>query len=64
VIDITLPDGSGLELLRALRPVQIVHSSASDDVLERVRRDGRADAVVPKTGEIEPLLAALRELRR
>jgi DNA-binding NarL/FixJ family response regulator len=64
-VDVTLPDGDGLQLARELRDryrelgIVILTSRGEDDVLFRALDTG-VSAFVPKTAPVEELLAAIR----
>jgi DNA-binding NarL/FixJ family response regulator len=64
-IDVSLPDGDGLQLARELRDryvdlgIVILTSRAQDDVLFLALETG-VSAFVPKTAPVEELLAAIR----
>ena len=69
LLDIVLPDGSGLDLLHALRaegdttPVMML--TARDTVLDRVLGlDGGADDYLPKPFAMDELLSRIRVLQR
>lgn len=69
ILDVGLPDGSGLDLLRRIRaesPVPIVMLTAREDVDDRVRGlDLGADDYVGKPFRMEELVARVRaQLRR
>lgn len=64
-IDVTLPDGDGLQLARELRDryadlgIVMLTSKDQDDVLFRALETG-VSAFVPKTAPVQELLAAIR----
>lgn len=64
-VDVTLPDGDGLQLVRQLRDLRgdlgivLLTSRAEDDVLFRALETG-VSAFVAKTAPLEELLAAIR----
>jgi DNA-binding NarL/FixJ family response regulator len=64
-VDVTLPDGDGLQLARELRDnyadlgIVILTSRQEDDVLFRALETG-VSAFVPKTAPVEEVLAAIR----
>lgn len=66
ILDLSLDDGSSLPLIGALRQklpgaVLIVHTGYRSDGLERQCLQAGADRVIVKTGDIDELIAALRE---
>jgi len=66
ILDLMLPDGSGPELigrLRALGPVPpvIVHSAASEWVLQSAARDIQAFATLRKPADVRELLRAIED---
>lgn len=69
VLDIMLPDGSGFDVLRALRtrndPVPVLLLTARDGVTDRIRGlDDGADDYMGKPFDLDELAARLRALRR
>jgi DNA-binding response OmpR family regulator len=69
LLDIVLPDGSGLDLLREARssgiPSAIMMLTARDTVSDRVAGlDGGADDYLPKPFAMEELLSRIRALQR
>lgn len=69
LLDIMLPDGSGLEVLRWLRargdPTPVMMLTARDAISDRVAGlDGGADDYLPKPFAIEELLSRVRVLLR
>jgi DNA-binding NarL/FixJ family response regulator len=64
-VDVTLPDGDGLQLARQLRDLRndlgivLLTSNAEDDVMFRALETG-VSAFVPKTAPLEELLTAIR----
>lgn len=69
VIDLSLDDGSSLPLIEALRSrlpeaVIVVHTGYEDVGLVRQCLTAGADRVVVKSGDIDALIAALREAAR
>jgi DNA-binding NarL/FixJ family response regulator len=64
-VDVTLPDGDGLQLARELRDayadlgIVMLTSKQEDDVLFRALETG-VSAFVPKTAPVEEVLAAIR----
>jgi DNA-binding response OmpR family regulator len=69
LLDIVLPDGSGLDLLRELRArgvaIPILMITARDSVSDRVAGlDGGADDYLPKPFAMDELLSRLRALQR
>ena len=69
VLDLTLPDGNGIEVLRALRKkgksVPVLIETARDDVTHRVEAlDQGADDYIVKPFSSEELLARIRAILR
>jgi DNA-binding response OmpR family regulator len=69
LLDVVLPDGSGLDLLRELRArgvaTAIMMLTARDTVSDRVAGlDGGADDYLPKPFAMEELLSRIRALQR
>lgn len=69
VLDIMLPDGSGFDVLRALRkrgnPVPVLLLTARDGVGDRIRGlDDGADDYLGKPFDLDEVAARLRALRR
>ncbi len=69
VLDLTLPDGNGFEVLRALRKkgksVPVLIETARDDVTHRVEAlDQGADDYIVKPFSFEELLARIRAILR
>ncbi len=69
VLDLTLPDGNGIEVLRALRKnrksVPVLIETARDDVSHRVEAlDQGADDYIVKPFSSEELLARIRAILR
>jgi DNA-binding NarL/FixJ family response regulator len=69
LLDLSLDDGSSLPLITSLRQqlptaVIIVHTGYHQDGVERQCLQAGADRVVVKTGDIDELIAALREAAR
>jgi DNA-binding response OmpR family regulator len=69
LLDIVLPDGSGLDLLNAIRSrgdtVPVMMLTARDAVSDRVAGlDGGADDYLPKPFAMEELLSRIRVLQR
>jgi DNA-binding NarL/FixJ family response regulator len=64
-VDVTLPDGDGMQLARQLRDLRndlgivLLTSNAEDDVMFRALETG-VSAFVPKTAPLEELLTAIR----
>jgi len=64
-MDVTLPDGDGMQLARQLRDLRddlgivLLTSNAEDDVMFRALETG-VSAFVPKTAPVEELVAAIR----
>ncbi len=64
-VDVTLPDGNGLSLARALRErrpdlgIVVLASTGEDDVLFRAMETG-VSAFVPKTASVAEIVAAVR----
>jgi DNA-binding NarL/FixJ family response regulator len=65
VVEVTLPDGNGLQLVRELRDryadlgIVVLSSQQEDDILFRALETG-ASAFVLKTAPLEEILAAIR----
>lgn len=69
LLDIVLPDGSGLEILKTIRsrgdPVPVMMLTTRDAILDRVGGlDAGADDYLPKPFAIEELLSRVRVLLR
>ena len=69
LLDIVLPDGSGLDLLASLRSagnsIPVVMLTARDSVNDRIRGlDGGADDYLAKPFSVEELLSRLRAVTR
>jgi len=69
VLDLTLPDGNGIDVLRALRkkgkPIPVLIETARDDVTHRVEALNQgADDYVVKPFSSEELLARIRAILR
>ena len=69
MLDIGLPDGSGLEVLRWLRqagnPLPVIMLTARDSVEDRVQGlDGGADDYLPKPFAMPELLSRMRAISR
>ena len=69
ILDLGLPDGDGLDLLRAWRAagntVPVLILSARDTIMDRIRGlDIGADDYLPKPFSVEEMLARMRSLLR
>src|SRR5574343_1706288 len=68
ILDLSLPDGDGLELLRQLRQTSdvpvLLHSTRSDEIERVIGIEIGADDFLPKPCNMRELLARTRSLLR